>query len=136
MATEQLTRGQKYYRANRERLLESKRLWAKNQGETLLARRRELYASHRWKAMQESRDLDKLAVINVYTNGEGTCRHCGQGDIDVLCLDHINDDGAAHRKEIGREAFRWAIRNDYPPIFQVLCYNCNIKKERVRRRTA
>src|SRR5688572_10940816 len=77
--------------------------------------------------------LYKEAVMNVYTNGEGTCRHCGQGDIDVLCLDHINDDGAEHRRQVGGKLlaglrmYRWITKNDYPPIFQVLCANCNLK---------
>lgn len=85
-------------------------------------------------------ELYKEAVMNVYTNGEQTCRRCGQGDIDVLCLDHINDDGATHRKEnggkllAGMRMYRWITKNDYPPIFQVLCANCNLKKEVTRRR--
>lgn len=84
----------------------------------------------------------KNAVINVLTDGEGTCRWCGQGDQDVLTIDHINDDGAKHRKEFGGRAFggralyNWMVQNDYPPGFQVLCFNCNVKKEIVRRRSA
>ena len=42
----------------------------------------------------------KTAVVNVLTNGEGTCRHCGQGDIDMLCIDHVEDDGKQHRQVI------------------------------------
>jgi hypothetical protein len=86
--------------------------------------------------------LYKEAVINVYTNGEATCRRCGNGDIDVLCLDHVNDDGNAHRREVGghkafsgMRMYRWVVKNDYPSIFQVLCANCNLKKEVERRRT-
>jgi|SRR6185295_644225 len=80
--------------------------------------------------VQEWRDNNKLAAVNVLTNGEGTCRNCGQGDIDVLCIDHINNDGAAHRKQVGWGSMAWwLIKNDYPPGFQVLCYNCNNKKK-------
>lgn len=78
----------------------------------------------------------KTAVVNVLTNGEGTCRHCGQGDIDMLCVDHVEDDGKQHRQVIGRTGlYRWLMRNDYPAGFQVLCYNCNMKKEVMRRRS-
>ena len=81
--------------------------------------------------------LDRIAVVNVLTNGEGTCRWCGQGDVDVLCIDHINDDGAHHRKNIGTDTLTaWIIKNDYPPGFQVLCANCNLKKEVMRRRNS
>lgn len=84
----------------------------------------------------------KEAVMNVYTNGEQTCRHCGQGDLDVLCLDHIGNDGASHKRGMGENPinfagmrmYRWVVKNDYPPIFQVLCASCNLKKEVVRRR--
>lgn len=86
--------------------------------------------------------LRKLAVINVLSNGEGTCRHCGHGDIDVLCLDHVNDDGAMHRgssktnKLCGSKLYSWLIRTGYEAgkAFQVLCANCNLKKEVLRQR--
>jgi hypothetical protein len=83
--------------------------------------------------------LRKLAVVNVLTNGEGTCRWCGQGDIDVLTIDHINNDGAEHRKTrramTGNAMYSWLIKNDYPEGFQVLCFNCNVKKELLYRRS-
>jgi hypothetical protein len=80
---------------------------------------------------------DKEAVVNMYTNGEATCRHCGHGDLDVLCIDHIANNGAQHRKAVGYGSsfIRWLITHDYPAGFQVLCANCNLKKELLRRRT-
>ena len=80
----------------------------------------------------------KNAVINVLTNGEGTCRWCGQGDQDVLTIDHIDNNGANHRRQMGigcgKLIYRYLVKNDYPPGFQVLCFNCNNKKEVLRRR--
>ena len=82
-------------------------------------------------------DQLKEAVMNVYTNGEQSCRHCGQCDLDVLCLDHINNDGKAHRTKVKQDSiYGWVVRNDYPVGFQVLCFNCNMKKEITRRREA
>lgn len=87
-------------------------------------------------------ELNKNAIINVLTDGRGTCKWCGQGDQDTLVIDHIEDDGAEHRRANGGRTFsgdkfyRWIIRNDYPPGFQVLCANCNLKKETLRRRAA
>ena len=78
--------------------------------------------------------LNKEAAVNVYTNGEGTCRWCGQGDIDVLCLDHIANDGYALRTLPGRylpdgdKLVDYLRKNDYPEGIQVLCANCNTKK--------
>jgi hypothetical protein len=86
-----------------------------------------------WQA--QKRDNLKCAVVNVLTDGEGTCRSCGQGDIDVLNVDHIDNDGKEHRKIVPTSnILRWLIQNDYPPGFQILCANCNLKKEVTRRR--
>ena len=91
------------------------------------------------RCISESRLNDKIAAINVYTDGEGTCRWCGQGDIDVLTLDHTNNNGKEHRTIMRRSPrsysiYRWMQNNDYPDGFQVLCMNCNMKKEVMRRR--
>ena len=56
--------------------------------------------------------------------------------MDVLCLDHINPCGIVRRRKqgVGSNLYRWIIRNDFPPEFQILCANCNMKKEKIRRR--
>lgn len=105
----------------------------------LKSRTPEEIQAERDKANERS-ELNKIAVINVLTNGEGTCRWCGQGDIDVLNIDHIDGGGNKHRKELGtrngQSFYTWIISNDYPDGFQVLCANCNLKKEVMRRRNA
>lgn len=75
----------------------------------------------------------KVAIVNVLTNGEGTCRWCGHGDIDVLTIDHIHGGGGKHRRELGfyggGRFYTWLIKRDYPEGYQVLCFNCNWKKK-------
>ncbi len=72
----------------------------------------------------------KRKVLEQY--GGAHCS-CGETDIRVLCLDHKDGNGVLHRKSIngsdGTKMLRWAHRNGYPPIFQILCANCNAKKE-------
>lgn len=50
----------------------------------------------------------------------------------VLAIDHINNDGAEHRKSIshdgGDRTYVWLRQNNYPAGFQVLCFNCNWTK--------
>ncbi len=58
---------------------------------------------------------------------------CAVVDIDVLTLDHINNNGAAHRKSLnmkngGSGFYRKLQKDNYPPGYQVLCLNCNYKK--------
>lgn len=96
------------------------------------------------QAKSEYRFKLKLAAITHYSNGTMACAHCSYtGNLDALCLDHINDDGAAHRLELGcsgrglsagttmyerLKALGWL------PGLQVLCANCNTIKEVTRKR--
>ncbi len=78
----------------------------------------------------------RLRVVTFKAYGE-RCARCDEDDIDVLCIDHINNDGAAHRKKIGGGGvvlYQWLKNNNWPTGFQTLCWNCNIKKEKERRR--
>jgi hypothetical protein len=59
------------------------------------------------------------------------CACCGEPEPVFLEIDHINNDGAAHRKLLkggGRHLYNWLRTNKYPPGFQVLCANCNRAK--------
>lgn len=83
----------------------------------------------------------KLKVFTHYSKGKPVCciKDCDIDDMDMLSLDHTNDDGAAHRKQVGAKTgtfmYEWAIKNNFPPIFKVMCWNHNIKKQlkRVKR---
>ena len=72
---------------------------------------------------------------------------CGfSADLDALCLDHIADDGQAHRKTLGVGGMtskgNRAGTTMYERIkalgwidgLQVLCFNCNAIKELRRKR--
>ena len=77
------------------------------------------------------REEYKISAINIYSNGDACCAWCKQADIDVLCLDHINNNGAecSIREKAGSGLYRFLRKHDYPEGFQVLCSNCNLKKE-------
>jgi hypothetical protein len=56
---------------------------------------------------------------------------CGISEPLFLHLDHINNDGAEHRRQINRQnLYIWARNNNYPDMLQLLCSNCNLAKER------
>ncbi|MFE1396776.1 hypothetical protein ACFW53_02415 [Nocardiopsis dassonvillei] len=47
----------------------------------------------------------------------------------MLTIDHVDNNGAEHRREIGgggEKLYRWLKREGYPPGYQVLCFNCNV----------
>ncbi len=78
----------------------------------------------------------KDAAFNAY--GGYKCNCCGETIKQFLSIDHINNDGAKHRKELtgdsrrggGNNLYIWLKRNKYPAGFQVLCMNCNCGKYR------
>jgi hypothetical protein len=79
----------------------------------------------------------KMEVLSHYSGGSMSCKHCGINDVEVLCLDHINDDGKIHRKhgsQRGKNMYIYARHKGFIDGLQVLCYNCNMKKEIERKR--
>ena len=68
----------------------------------------------------------------VYSAYGHVCACCGEIQSEFLTLDHVNNDGNAHRKQIGSQGenfLKWIIANDYPGAIQVLCWNCQWGKK-------
>jgi hypothetical protein len=72
-------------------------------------------------AARQLRDL----VLSKY--GGSACRCCGESNEVFMCIDHVNNDGAVHRRKVGA-TYPWLVRNNFPGGFQVLCFNCNFSK--------
>lgn len=78
----------------------------------------------------------------------GSICSCGEDDPIVLTLDHVNDDGGKHRKEVGAVGLNFYLylrKNNFPndPPMQVRCLSCqyikrglNERKQREDRQTA
>ena len=108
--------------------------WARRTG-----KRRD--GSRRWRAahLEQDREIKrnyfrklKLDVIHAYGD---RCVCCGISEPRALSIDHIKNDGAAHRRELGKDrsdqraVYLWLRKNGYPPgIVQVMCMNCNTAK--------
>lgn len=65
----------------------------------------------------------------------GKCGKCGESDPIVLDFDHINDDGAEHRRATRKRNVVFLVA-DPERQFQLLCKNCNWRKEYARRKNA
>jgi hypothetical protein len=77
--------------------------------------------------------LNYADMIRVLAEYGGICQCCGENKIQLLTIDHINNDGAEHRKinniKGGTSFYRWIVRNNFPKdILQILCFNCNCSK--------
>ena len=73
----------------------------------------------------------KMLAFAAY--GGAKCVWCGEDELAFLCIDHVNEDGAAHRKKTGGSGtltYSWLRKHKYPPGYQVLCHNCNHLKSR------
>lgn len=86
-----------------------------------------------------NKDVIKYEVMYHYSNGTLSCKHCGIDVYPLLTIDHINNDGAKHRREIthgkslSSALYHWLRKNNYPDGFQVLCQNCNYFKDMIIR---
>lgn len=104
---------------------------------TELQKNKESRVVRRKENPEKYRELDKnvrnklrLKVLTEYCEGTPSCTKCGFTDIRALSLDHINGDGAEHRRSgiFGHKLYNWAVRNNYPDKLQVLCMNCQFIK--------
>jgi hypothetical protein len=72
----------------------------------------------------------RLKALTIYGGDPPRCACCGEREFIFLAIDHINDDGAAHRRSLKSPShvLRDLQRRGWPPGFQVLCHNCNWAK--------
>ncbi len=84
-----------------------------------------------WVESQRARGRDywnKLRHLAVMAYGGYRCACCGETEPKFLTLDHIFNDGNAHRKSMrnrGAGIYKWLRDHKYPAGFQILCMNCN-----------
>lgn len=68
-------------------------------------------------------------VLEVYGN---KCACCNEREQAFLEVDHIENDGADHRRKLkAKKLYKWLEQNNWPKEgFQLLCCNCNNAKSR------
>lgn len=124
-----------YYQENKEEILEKQREWqrahADERHEYEHSRREELTikAKARHARIRQS-------VLMAYGN---CCACCGEREYRFLTIDHINGGGGEHRRSLSKRGdgdvsstgvYYWIMKNNYPPGFQILCFNCHLTKTR------
>ena len=132
---EKSNRSKKYYQLHKERIKEHVKKYAMNNKEKISFRNKNNY-NCREGVISESvieyrKDWyrkRKEIILDHYSNGTMKCACCGEDDFNALTIDHINNDGAQHRKELKGSTssiHTWLIKNNFPEGFQTLCFNCN-----------
>jgi hypothetical protein len=95
----------------------------------------ETYNGRYRKGHQKSQAL-KCEVLTKYgLNGALQCcwPECCVVDVDMLTLDHINNDGFLQKNAYGTKVggaslYVWAKQNGYPKTLQTMCWNHQWKK--------
>jgi len=92
---------------------------------------REMTLEQRERRLKSTRLWIKKRREKVIKHYGSRCKCCGETKIEFLEMDHINNDGAAHRRKLGYPSmYGWIVKNNYPKTFQILCSNCNMSKGR------
>lgn len=108
-------RGRTWHLENGERAYETGAAYEAANAERIAERKR------------NARLRDKAAVFDHYG---AICNCCLEGTPEFLTVDHINNDGVEHRKEVASyRIYWWLVKNNFPPGYQILCWNCNLGKE-------
>ena len=94
------------------------------------ARVRLWMVAHPDKAGEYRRSAYARVRAAVFDHYGRTCACCGGTDRPTI--DHINGDGAEHRRMLRSndpsKVYRWLIRQGFPAGFQTLCLPCNQSK--------
>lgn len=111
--------------------------WYEKNADAISERRR-----LRWTSMTLTEKERRKRDAKVHNNklkrealehyGGAFCKCCGETELLMLSLDHVQNDGAAHRKALTgqtrtmpTQSYVWAKQNNWPSIYQVMCFNCN-----------
>jgi len=128
----------KYYYNNKEKCATASKKWREANKEHVKVTSRLYWENHREQQREYQknfRDKLRLDVLNFYSNNAPKCARCGIDDMDVLCIDHIENNGSRQRKELfgdsrqGNQMYWWLRKNGFPVGYQVFCWNCNHKKQ-------
>jgi len=110
-----------YYSKQRAMIRIYKKTWREKHPEQSKARSR-YDTSKRTKRIQKE-------FFKMYGN---KCA-CGETTPDFLTMDHVQNDGSKRREKKGNnnlKEYRNAVKEYRPDIYQILCFNCNLGKNR------
>lgn len=93
------------------------------------ARKRES-AKRSWRNTGRGKwTIKRLALRElVFSHYGKECECCGESNYKFLTIDHINSDGhktKGLRHRAGHGLHYWLVKNNFPPGFRLLCWNCN-----------
>jgi len=86
---------------------------------------------HKVNALQRRYHRELLAEVIAGYGGKCIC--CEEAEPTFLTLDHISGNGNEDRRQRGNNPtnyYRTLVREGFPPHLRLLCFNCNVGRER------
>lgn len=131
----------KYYQENKEKVLAQNREYNKTHRAELREYRRKFKEEHPEKVAQQHKcwrdrnpdyaieryNIVKSAFFEMYGS---VCICCGEIIVEFLTLEHKLGQVGKKRKETSYGAYKKAIKEYNPDLYEVLCLNCNHAKGR------
>ena len=132
-----------YFYSNKEKRLKYQKDYIEKKKlenlEEFTKKRKEYNQKSHNKSREKMNETNKVAarkrrqvVLSFYGGNPPKCQCCGEQEYRFLTIDHMNNDGTNHRRELGinssTDLYIWLIHSDFPKEFQVLCMNCNFGK--------
>lgn len=105
-------------------------------------KKKQLAAQHRYNRTEHGKAMNRIRQSRMglqwktecfQAYGGSECIWCGDKYFNGLTIDHINNDGAKHRRKMrkngrcvdGHGLYLWLRRRRFPEGYQVLCRTCN-----------
>lgn len=91
------------------------------------------YKKHEERLCEYSKKRQNIFKEMVFDFYGWICKCCGETGKSFLVIDHVNNDGykdlaKAGYKRTGHVLYKYIIDNNFPDVYQVLCWNCNSSK--------
>lgn len=88
------------------------------------------YAANKNIILENLSKRDKVRKLEIVEAYGGKCACCAESHFEFLTIDHINGDGAAHRREVGKDTHKIYAdlkKRGFPQDnYRLLCFNCNL----------
>jgi hypothetical protein len=122
----------KYYNNHKEYFYNHNKEYYKNNKEMVLLQKKGYHNNHKEEINKHKREYRKnirdLVLLYYSDTLYPRCNCCKITQKEFLCIDHINGNGAEHRKTFKGYIYLYLIKNGFPEGYQILCNSCNRSK--------
>ena len=125
----------RYRETHKQKISDDCKIWRRCNKEKVRGYIKKYWANPKNKTIkraqaQRGRNRLKVLVFSHYSpNGIPQCACCKEQRLIFLTLDHMDGNGAKHKRSLGIHGgsalYCWLKKNNYPPGYRVLCFNCN-----------